>query len=129
MKNAYCATGRRKEATATVWLKAGSGKIRINRRDVKDYFRRKVYEAMIMEPLRQANLLGRFDVEAKVRGGGMTGQAGAIQLGLARAILKVNPDFRKTLKKAGLLTRDPRMKERKKPGLRGARARPQSPKR
>ncbi|HHJ00905.1 MAG TPA: 30S ribosomal protein S9, partial [Candidatus Aerophobetes bacterium] len=68
-------------------------------------------------------------IEAKVRGGGMTGQAGAIQLGLARAILKINPDFRKTLKKAGLLTRDPRMKERKKPGLRGARARPQSPKR
>ncbi|RLE08574.1 30S ribosomal protein S9 [Candidatus Aerophobetes bacterium] len=129
MQNYYYATGRRKEATATVILKAGKGEIKVNRRDIREYFPRRAYEKMVKEPLERTGFLDRFDVEAKVRGGGLTGQAGAIQLGLSRAILKINPELRKPLKEAGLLTRDSRMKERKKPGLRGARAKPQSPKR
>lgn len=130
MKGAfYYGVGRRKEATATVRLKAGKGKIIVNKKDFKEYFLRKAYESMLKEPLERVELLDKFDVEAKTSGGGPTGQVGAIRLGLSRAILKINPEFRRTLRKAGLLTRDPRMKERKKPGLRGARAKPQSPKR
>lgn len=125
----YYATGRRKEAVARVWIKAGKGEITINGCDFRDYFPREVYRKAVREPLEIVDFLGRFNVKAEVRGGGLTGQAEALRLGVARVISQVNPELRKILKKAGLLTRDPRMKERKKPGLRGARARPQTSKR
>jgi small subunit ribosomal protein S9 len=125
----YYATGRRKEAVARVWIKAGEGKITINGCDFRDYFPREVYRKAVRESLEIVDFLGRFNVKAEVRGGGLTGQAEALRLGVARVISQINPELRKILKKAGLLTRDPRMKERKKPGLRGARARPQTSKR
>jgi len=128
-QNYYYAVGRRKEATATVILKAGKGEIKVNKKDTKEYFPRRGYEKLIKEPLERVGLLDKFNVEAKVKGGGLTGQVGAIRLGLSRAILKINSELRKPLKEAGLLSRDPRMKERKKAGLRGARVKPQSPKR
>ena len=125
----FYATGRRKEAVAKVWMKAGKGEIIVNDRDFRDYFVRETYRRVIRQPLELVDFIGRFDVIAQVKGGGLTGQAEAIRLGIARVISKINPELRKTLKKAGLLTRDPRMKERKKPGLRGARAKPQTSKR
>jgi len=125
----YYATGRRKEAVAKVWIKTGKGEITVNGRDFRDYFPREVYRKAVREPLEIVDFLGRFNVKAEVKGGGLTGQAEALKLGVARVISQVNPELRKVLKKAGLLTRDPRMKERKKPGLRGARARPQTSKR
>ena len=125
----YAATGRRKTATAQVRMKAGKGSMIVNKRTIDDYFHRKTYIKIIREPLEKVDFLGRFDVEAKVKGGGSTGQAEAIRLGLSRIILKINPELKGILKKAGFLTRDPRMKERKKPGLTGARARHQIPKR
>ena len=88
-----------------------------------------MYNKLVREPLELVDFLDKFDAEIEVKGGGLTGQAGAIRLGLARVISKINPELRQTLKKAGMLRRDPRMKERKKPGLRGARAKPQSSKR
>ena len=125
----FYATGRRKEAVAKVWMKAGKGEVIVNDRDFRDYFVRETYRRVIRQPLELVDFIGRFDVIAQVKGGGLTGQAEAIRLGIARVISKINPELRKTLKKAGLLTRDPRMKERKKPGLRGARAKPQTSKR
>lgn len=125
----YYATGRRKEAIAKVWMGAGEGKIVVNDRDFQEYFPREVYRKRVREPLELVDFLDRFDVKAQVRGGGLTGQAEALKLGVARVIAQINPELRSTLKKAGFLTRDPRMKERKKPGLRGARARPQTSKR
>jgi len=125
----FYATGRRKEAVAKVWMKAGKGEVIVNDRDFRDYFIRETYRRVIRQPLELVDFIGRFDVIAQVKGGGLTGQAEAIRLGIARVISKINPELRKTLKKAGLLTRDPRMKERKKPGLRGARAKPQTSKR
>ncbi|RLE14466.1 30S ribosomal protein S9, partial [Candidatus Aerophobetes bacterium] len=125
----YYATGRRKKAVAKVWMRTGKGQIIINSRDFQDYFPRETYRKVVREPLELVDFLGRFDVEAQVKGGGLTGQAEALRLGIARVISKINPELRKSLKKAGFLTRDPRMKERKKPGLRGARARPQTSKR
>ena len=129
VEDSYYATGRRKASTAKVRLKMGEGKIIINDREMEDYFRRDVYNKLVREPLELVDFLDKFDAEIEVKGGGLTGQAGAIRLGLARVISKINPELRQTLKKAGMLRRDPRMKERKKPGLRGARAKPQSSKR
>lgn len=125
----YAATGRRKTATAQVRMKAGKGNMMVNKRTIDDYFPRKTYIKIIKEPLEKVDFLDRFDVEVKVKGGGLTGQAEAIRLGLSRILLKINPELKGILKKAGFLTRDPRMKERKKPGLTGARARHQIPKR
>lgn len=125
----YIATGRRKKARAQVRIKAGNGNLIVNKRAIDDYFPRKIDSKIVKEPLERVNFLDRFDVEAKVSGGGLTGQAEAIRLGISRALLKINPELKETLKKAGFLTRDPRMKERKKPGLTGARARHQISKR
>lgn len=129
MKEGFYAVGRRKKATAKVRVKSGQGNLTVNKRDLENYFPREIYSRIIKEPLEKVDFLDKFDVEAQVQGGGLTGQAEAVRLGLSRAILKINPELRKPLKKAGLLTRDPRVKERKKPGLRGARARPQIAKR
>jgi len=125
----YYATGKRKEAVAKVWMKAGTGSITVNGRSYEEYFSREAYRRAIREPLELVDFWGRFDVEAQVKGGGLTGQAEALRLGIARVISQINPELRKVLKKAGFLTRDARVKERKKPGLRGARARPQTSKR
>ena len=127
--DSYYATGKRKEAVAKVWMKAGKGEIIINERKFEDYFPREGYRRVIRQPLQLVDFIGRFDVKAQVKGGGLTGQAEAVRLGISRVISKINPELRKILKKAGLITRDPRMKERKKPGLRGARAKPQTSKR
>lgn len=125
----YYATGRRKKAVAKVWIKSGSGRIMVNGRDFQNYFPRETYRKAVRKPLELVDFLNRFDIKAEVKGGGLTGQAEALQLGIARVISQVNPELRNSLKKMGLLTRDPRMKERKKPGLRGARAAPQTSKR
>jgi small subunit ribosomal protein S9 len=129
MKESFYAVGRRKKATAKVRIKSGQGNLTVNKRDLENYFPREVCSKIVKEPLEKVDFLDKFDVEAHVKGGGLAGQAEAVRLGLSRAILKINPELRKPLKKAGLLTRNPRVKERKKPGLRGARARPQSSKR
>jgi len=125
----YVATGRRKKASAQVRIKAGNGNLVVNKRAIDDYFPRKVDSKIVREPLERVDFLDRFDVEVKVRGGGLNGQAEAIRLGVSRALLKINPELKEILKKARFLTRDPRMKERKKPGLTGARARHQISKR
>ena len=125
----YAATGRRKEAVAQVRLKMGKGEIQVNGKKAEEYFARPLYGKIIRESLEQVDFLDRFDAVVEVQGGGLTGQAEAIRLGLARAIIKINPELRSNLKQRGFLTRDQRMKERKKPGLRGARAKPQSSKR
>ncbi|CUU36556.1 MAG: 30S ribosomal protein S9 [Fimbriimonadales bacterium] len=117
----YYATGRRKTASARVWLMPGTGKITINGREASEYLRRLALERLVQQPLRLLGLEGQYDVKATVRGGGISGQAGAIRHGIARALLQVNPEFRLTLKQAGLLTRDAREKERKKYGRHGAR--------
>ncbi|MCX7920273.1 MAG: 30S ribosomal protein S9 [bacterium] len=122
-------TGRRKTAVAKVRLVPGKGRILVNGLVVAKYFGRKLFESMIKEPLKLTQSLGRFDVIAAVSGGGITGQAGAVRHGIARALLQVNPEFRKVLRSEGLLTRDPRMKERKKYGQKGARKRFQFSKR
>ena len=117
----YAGTGRRKDSTARVLLVPGNGKITINKRDVKDYIPFDNLIADMKQPLDITETGANYDVIANVNGGGFSGQAGAIRHGIARALLNVDPDFRPTLKAAGLLTRDPRMKERKKPGLKKAR--------
>lgn len=122
-------TGRRKNAIARVRICDGDGKFLINNREVKDYLPRYFWSAQAVSALAVAGLEGKIDVFVNAHGGGLTGQAGAIALGLARAILKLNPAARPALKKAGLLTRDPRMVERKKTGLKGARANKQFSKR
>jgi len=129
MKKNFSTTGRRKEARAQVILKAGKGNFTVNEKTIDEYFPRLVYRKVVREPLEKVDFLDQFDVEARVAGGGLTGQAEAVRLGISRAILEINPELRVPLKKSGLLTRDSRMKERKKPGLRGARAKPQSSKR
>ena len=129
IENYYYATGKRKEAVAKVWMRAGRGEILVNDKSLEDYFPREAYRKIVKEPLELVGFLDRFDVEAQVKGGGLTGQAGALRLGIARVIAQINPELRKTLKKVGFLTRDARVKERKKPGLRGARAKPQTSKR
>ncbi len=126
----YEAVGRRKVATARVRLfLGGDGSIVINERPLEQYFSREVDVIQLTEPLKVTAMENRFNVSAKVKGGGMTGQAGAIRLGIARALLKVDPELRPILRKGGFLTRDSRAKERKKPGLKGARKAPQYTKR
>ena len=123
-------TGRRKEAIARVRLVPGDGRIIINKRDIDDYFGGlEVLKLIVAQPLTATQTNGRFDVLVNVRGGGVSGQAGAIRLGIARALIKANSELRPSLKKAGYLTRDPRMTERKKYGLHKARKAPQYTKR
>ena len=128
-KNAFYATGRRKRAVARVWLMPGSGKIEINHRDIDNYFGRATSKMILRQPLELTETQGRYDLYVNVSGGGLSGQADAIQLGITRALMKINPSFRPALKRAGYVTRDPRIKERKKYGQRGARARYQFSKR
>lgn len=118
----YYATGKRKNAVARVWLKPGTGAIVVNDRAVTDYFGRKTSRMIITQPFEITQTLGRFDVMVNVRGGGLSGQAGAVKHGISKALLEVDPAMRGPLKKAGFLTRDSRVKERKKYGKRGARA-------
>ena len=125
----YYGTGRRKVSVARVRLVAGDGKIIVNGRDIDDYFSLETLKAIIRQPLVLTDTLGQYDVYANVRGGGFTGQAGAIRHGISRALLQADPELRPTLKRAGFLTRDPRMPERKKYGLKGARRAPQFSKR
>lgn len=122
-------TGRRKRAVARVRLRPGSGQILVNGRELSEYFGRPVLERVVKTPLVITETEGRFDVIANVTGGGSSGQAGALRHGIARALLQVDGEFRIPLKRAGLLTRDPRMKERKKYGLKKARKAPQFSKR
>ncbi|MDK2823744.1 MAG: small subunit ribosomal protein [Clostridia bacterium] len=125
----YYGTGRRKSSVARVRLVPGDGQVMVNNRQLDEYFGKKTLEMIVKQPLVLTDTEGRFNVIAKVHGGGTTGQAGAIRLGIARALLKAEPSLRPTLKRAGFLTRDPRMKERKKYGLKGARRAPQFSKR
>ena len=125
----YWGTGRRKEAVARVRLVPGDGNITINKRSFEDFFPNKTSRLIVQQPLEVTEMAGRFDLICRVQGGGVTGQAGAVQLGIARALIKANPDLRALLKQSGFLTRDPRMKERKKYGLHKARKAPQYSKR
>ena len=128
-ENIYYATGKRKTAIARTWIKPGSGEITINNRPVEDYFPIEATREEMIQPFKITNTLGSYDVRATVVGGGVAGQAGAVRHGITRALVSVNPDFRLTLKKAGFIKRDPRVKERKKYGQKGARARFQFSKR
>lgn len=125
----YYGTGRRKEAVARVFLRPGSGKVTVNGEDFQDYFQGIVRAVAALEPLRAVDALGRFDAYITVRGGGKSGQIGAIKLGVARALLRYNPDYRARLKPLGFLTRDARVVERKKYGKHKARRAPQYSKR
>ena len=125
----FYGTGRRKSSVARVRLYNGTGKITVNDRDIDDYFGLETLKLIVRQPLTLTGNLDKFDIVCRVSGGGVTGQAGAIRHGLSRALLQYNEELRPELKKAGLLTRDPRMKERKKYGLKGARRAPQFSKR
>ena len=125
----YYGTGRRKHSVARVRVYNGTGKITINGRDIDDYFGLETLKLIVRQPRTLTDTLGKFDTVCTVAGGGVTGQAGAIRHGLSRALLVFNPELRPTLKAAGMLTRDPRMKERKKYGLKAARRAPQFSKR
>ena len=125
----YLGTGRRKKSVARVRLVPGTGVITINKRDIDDYFGYETLKMIVRDPMKLTDTLGKFDVIVNVYGGGFTGQAGAIRHGISRALLNVDPELRGQLKKAGFLTRDPRMKERKKYGLKAARRAPQFSKR
>ncbi len=127
--NRHYATGRRKSSTARVFLSPGTGQVKINKREVSDYFPREILRLIMTQPLELIEQNGNFDMYITVKGGGPSGQAGAVRHGIARALEKYDPTLRPTLKKAGLLTRDSREKERKKYGQRGARARFQFSKR
>ena len=122
-------TGRRKSSVARVYLVPGTGKITINKRDIDEYFGLDTLKVIVRQPLVATETSDKFDVLVNVKGGGYTGQAGAIRHGISRALLTVDGDYRPVLKKAGFLTRDPRMKERKKYGLKAARRAPQCSKR
>ena len=128
-KMQYQGTGRRKSSVARVRLIPGTGKITVNKRDLDNYFGTEIVKREVKRPFEVAGCEGKYDVIATVFGGGFTGQAGAIRHGIARALLKVDENYRGTLKAAGYLTRDPRMKERKKYGLKAARRAPQFSKR
>ena len=128
-KAKYYGTGRRKSSVARVYLVPGTGKVTINKRDMEEYFGLDTLKLIVRQPLVLTETAEKYDVITTVRGGGFTGQAGAIRHGISRALLEVDGDFRPVLKKAGFLTRDPRMKERKKYGLKGARRAPQFSKR
>ena len=125
----FYGTGRRKKSVARVRVYAGTGKITINDRDFDDYFGLETLKLIVRQPLTLTGTEGKFDIVCKVAGGGVTGQAGAIRHGLSRALLQYDESLRPVLKKAGFLTRDPRLKERKKYGLKGARRAPQFSKR
>ncbi len=129
MANQFYGTGRRKKSIARVYITVGTGKITINKRDIEEYFGLDTLKVIVRQPLAAIDGLEKYDVTVTVRGGGFTGQAGAIRHGISRALLKVDGEFRPVLKKAGYLTRDPRMKERKKYGLKAARRAPQFSKR
>ena len=125
----FYGTGRRKSSVARVRVYNGTGKITINDRDIDDYFGLETLKLIVRQPLTLTGTTDKFDIVCRVAGGGVTGQAGAIRHGISRALLQYNEELRAELKKAGLLTRDPRMKERKKYGLKGARRAPQFSKR
>lgn len=129
MHDGSYATGRRKESTARVWLKAGSGAVVVNGRAMDDYFGRETSKMVINQPLQLVEQQGKVDITVNVKGGGLSGQAGAIRHGISRALCVFNPEFRPALKKAGFLTRDARVVERKKYGQPGARRRFQFSKR
>ena len=130
MANAkFYGTGRRKSSIARVYLVPGTGKITINKKDMDNYFGLETLKIIVRQPLEATNTTDKYDVIVNVHGGGFTGQAGAIRHGIARALLQVDGEYRPTLKAAGFLTRDPRMKERKKYGLKAARRAPQFSKR
>lgn len=129
MEKQFEATGRRKRSVARVRLRAGKGDMVVNGRPILDYFKRESLEMIAQQPLEVTGQGGEFDVQAEVRGGGLSGQAGAVRLGISRALLEFDQGLRPSLKKAGFLTRDPREKERKKYGLAGARKRYQFSKR
>ncbi len=125
----YYGTGRRKSSVARVYLVPGNGKITINKRDIDEYFGLDTLKLIIRQPLELTSTTTKFDILVNVKGGGTTGQAGAIRHGISRALIEADSDLRPSLKKAGFLTRDPRMKERKKYGLKAARRAPQFSKR
>jgi len=125
----YHTVGKRKSAVARVWLKPGTGRIMINKKPMDEYITRETDKLIIRHPLELTDTLNKYDISVNVRGGGTSGQAGAIRHGVSRALVDLNPEFRIPLKKADLLTRDSRVKERKKYGLRGSRARYQYSKR
>ncbi len=129
MANTCYGTGRRKKSIARVYVMPGTGKITINKRDIDDYFGEETLKTVVRQPLVATDNVDKLDMKVTVRGGGFTGQAGAIRHGLSRALLQVDAEYRPILKKAGYLTRDPRMKERKKYGLKKARRAPQFSKR
>ena len=128
-ENTFYATGRRKTPIARTWIKPGSGTIVINDRSVEEYFPIETIRAGMIQPFKITNTFGSYDVKATVVGGGVAGQAEAVRHGITRALVSVNPDFRLALKRAGFIKRDPRVKERKKYGQKGARARFQFSKR
>ena len=128
-ENTFYATGRRKTAIARTWIKPGSGEIVINNRPIEEYFPIETTRTDLIQPFKLTNTFGSYDVKATVVGGGIAGQADAVRHGITRALVIVNPDFRLTLKRAGFIKRDPRVKERKKYGQKGARARFQFSKR
>jgi len=122
MAESYYATGKRKTSVARTWLKSGKGIITVNDRTIEDYFGRETAKMVVEQPLVLTDTYGVFDVKVNVAGGGISGQAAAIRHGITKAMLQYNPEFRSILKKAGLVTRDARVKERKKYGQKGARA-------
>lgn len=125
----FGATGKRKNSTARVWLEPGNGQIKVNERALETYFPREAHRMLVLQPLQLTNTIGRFDIAVNVAGGGVTGQAGAVRHGIAKALLEADAALREPLKKNGLLTRDARVKERKKYGQKGARRRFQYSKR
>jgi len=128
-ENIYYATGRRKTAVARTWLKPGKGEIIINNKPMDEYFRVDAAKQITEQPLELTNTVGEYDIRVTVKGGGTVGQAGAVRHGITQALFLINPDFRAILKRAGFVKRDPRKKERKKYGQKGARARFQFSKR
>ncbi len=128
-QNVYYATGKRKTSIARTWLEPGTGKITVNDRSLDDYFKVGTAKIIMLQPLSLTNTQEAYDIRVRVLGGGITGQAGAIRHGITKALLQVDPDLRPVLKKAGFITRDARVKERKKYGQKGARARYQFSKR
>ncbi len=128
-ENVYYATGKRKTAIARTWLVPGSGDITINDRPIDDYFKIESAKTELLQPFVITNTAGKYDVKVRVLGGGVTGQSGAIRHGITKALIQINQEFRQPLKRAGFVKRDPRAKERKKYGQRGARARFQFSKR
>ena len=128
-EKSFYATGRRKTSIARIWMNPGQGKIQVNDQDLNSYFKLETAKMMIFQPLELTGTLGQFDISVNVQGGGIKGQAGAIRHGITRGLLAVKDEFRDSLKKAGLITRDPRKKERKKYGQKGARKRFQYSKR